>query len=440
MVGPLRACHDDGTMSAHPAQPAPEFRKAYRDTTSPMIGGVAAGVARHLALDPLWVRVAFVGLSAMGGFGIALYAGLWLFMPAAPHLDSDLPPGLAAASRRGMRPGGRSRWVDLGPVVALGAVALGVVFVVQALFGGGAWLWPLVVAGAGLILLWRQADASQRDQWLDAGGRLSIRRVVFGRGGFAAYLRVFGGIALLVLALILFAVLSGRGGPLGQGVMVGLLALVGLGLVISPWVRSLIEDLAAERGERVRTEERADMAAHLHDSVLQTLALIQKNAGDSAAVAQLARSQERDLRSWLYAGERADETTVARALRRMAAEIEDAHGVSVDVVNVGDTELTEDLRPIVNAAREAVTNAAKHAGVPQVDVYAEIGDSTTEVFVRDRGVGFDPSVEAPAERPGHRLGIRSSIIDRMARHGGSADIRSTPGQGTEVRLSLSQKS
>jgi signal transduction histidine kinase/phage shock protein PspC (stress-responsive transcriptional regulator) len=438
MVGPVRACHDDGTMSAHTVSPR-EFRKAYRETTSPMIGGVAAGVARHLALDPLLVRVGFVGLAAMGGLGIALYAGLWLFLPAAPHLESDLPPGLAAASRRGMRPGGRSRWVDLGPVVALGAVAVGVVFVLQALFGGGAWLWPLVVAGAGLILLWRQADASQRDQWLDAGGRLSIRRVVFGRGGFAAYLRVFGGITLLVLALILFAVLSGRGGPLGQGVMVGLLALVGLGLVISPWVRSLIEDLAAERGERVRTEERADMAAHLHDSVLQTLALIQKNAGDSAAVARLARSQERDLRSWLYAGERADETTVASALRRMAAEVEDAHGVTVDVVTVGDRELTEDLRPIVSAAREAVTNAAKHAGVPQVDVYAEIADQQTEVFVRDRGTGFDTSLAASAERPGHRFGIRHSIIDRMARHGGSADIRSTPGEGTEVRLSLAQK-
>jgi signal transduction histidine kinase/phage shock protein PspC (stress-responsive transcriptional regulator) len=438
MVGPVRACHDDGTMSAHTVSPR-EFRKAYRETTSPMIGGVAAGVARHLALDPLLVRVGFVGLAAMGGLGIALYAGLWLFLPAAPHLESDLPPGLAAASRRGMRPGGRSRWVDLGPVVALGAVAVGVVFVLQALFGGGAWLWPLVVAGAGLILLWRQADASQRDQWLDAGGRLSIRRVVFGRGGFAAYLRVFGGITLLVLALILFAVLSGRGGPLGQGVMVGLLALVGLGLVISPWVRSLIEDLAAERGERVRTEERADMAAHLHDSVLQTLALIQKNAGDSAAVARLARSQERDLRSWLYAGERADESTVASALRRMAAEVEDAHGVTVDVVTVGDRELTEDLRPIVSAAREAVTNAAKHAGVPQVDVYAEIADQQTEVFVRDRGTGFDTSVAASAERPGHRFGIRHSIIDRMARHGGSADIRSTPGEGTEVRLSLAQK-
>ena len=219
-------------------------------------------------------------------------------------------------------------------------------------------------------------------------------------------------------------------------VIVALLALVGLALVVSPWVRSLIEDLAAERGERVRTEERADMAAHLHDSVLQTLALIQKNAGDSATVARLARSQERDLRSWLYAGERADETTVARALRRTAAEIEDSHGVTVDVVNVGDTELTEDLRPIVAAAREALTNAAKHSGVPRIDVYAEIGDEQTEVFVRDRGAGFDTSVAAPAER----LGIRNSILDRMARHGGSADIRSTPGEGTEVRLSLAQRS
>ena len=173
------------------------------------------------------------------------------------------------------------------------------------------------------------------------------------------------------------------------------------------------------------------MAAHLHDSVLQTLALIQKNAGDGPTVARLARAQERDLRSWLYAGEATDDRTVASALRGVAAAVEDAHGVSVEVVNVGDCPMTEQLRPIVSATGEAVTNAAKHAGTGQVDVYAEIADGAVDVFVRDRGRGFDLSGIAE-----DRYGVRNSIIDRMGRHGGSADVRSTPDEGTEVRLHL----
>ena len=181
----------------------------------------------------------------------------------------------------------------------------------------------------------------------------------------------------------------------------------------------------------MRTQERADLAAHLHDSVLQTLALIQKNANDGPTVARLARSQERDLRSWLYAGEATDDSTVASALRGVAAEVEDAHGVSVEVVNVGDCPMTEPLRPVVNATREAVTNAAKHAGTGQVDVYAEVTAAAVDVFVRDRGQGFDPAAIAE-----DRYGVRNSIIDRMDRHGGSADVRSTPGEGTEVRLHL----
>jgi signal transduction histidine kinase len=165
--------------------------------------------------------------------------------------------------------------------------------------------------------------------------------------------------------------------------------------------------------------------------VLQTLALIQKNAGDGPTVARLARSQERDLRAWLYAGEAADESTLGSALRGVGAAVEDAHGVSVDVVTVGDCDYTEALRPIVNAAREAVTNAAKHAGTGKVDVYAEVGPEAVDIFVRDRGEGFD--MEHIAD---DRYGVRHSILDRMERHGGRAEIRSEPGDGTEVRLHL----
>ncbi len=213
--------------------------------------------------------------------------------------------------------------------------------------------------------------------------------------------------------------------------ILSLLSVAGIGIVVGPWLYRLAADLTAERAERVRTQDRADVAAHLHDSVLQTLALIQKNAHDGPLVARLARSQERDLRAWLYSGESTDESTVAGALRRVAATVEDAHGIAVELVVVGDRPYVEALTPVVRATGEALTNAAKHAGVDRVDVYAEVTDEAVSVFVRDRGVGFDPT-----SIPDDRFGVRQSIHDRMARHGGQAEIRSTPGEGTEVRLHL----
>jgi signal transduction histidine kinase len=176
------------------------------------------------------------------------------------------------------------------------------------------------------------------------------------------------------------------------------------------------------------------MAAHLHDSVLQTLALIQKNSGDAIMVARLARSQERDLRAWLFESVGTD-VTLAGELRAHAAIVEDAYAVLVDVVAVGDLDMTDALKPITDATREALTNAAKHAGVPRIDVYAEVSAGAVDVFVRDRGAGFDP--DGVAE---DRQGVRGSIIDRMARHGGRAEVRSAPGDGTEVRLHLPLKS
>jgi len=188
---------------------------------------------------------------------------------------------------------------------------------------------------------------------------------------------------------------------------------------------------AEERAARVRSQERADVAAHLHDSVLQTLALIQKHSDDGRTVAGLARAQERDLRAWLYGDTASTDTSVAAALRSAAAEVEDAHGLPVEVVTVGDAPVGEESRPLVLAAREAMVNAAKHSGAVRVDVYAEVAGDRVEVFVRDRGRGFRPE-----DVPEDRLGVRRSIIDRMERHGGAATVRSAPGEGTEVRLSM----
>ncbi|MFC6287729.1 PspC domain-containing protein [Nocardioides sp. GCM10027113] len=417
------------TSTPFPARPR-GVRRATRDTREPVLGGVASGLARHLGVPVLWLRATFVVATALGGLGVVLYAALWLMLPADSRFETAAP-GLESATRGGRRPSRVRRLGDVGPTAALAALAVGALLVAQAVVGQGAVFWPLFLGLVGLALLWRQADAAQRERWLDTTGRIDPARIVLGGGGWAAYVRLAAGLALLVVAFVFFALRAGSLDLAGEVVVAALLTVAGLSLVVGPWVFRLAADLTDERAERVRTQERADVAAHLHDSVLQTLALIQKNAHDGPVVARLARSQERDLRAWLYSGERTDESTVASALRGVAARVEDDHGVSVEVVTVGDRAFSEPLRPLVSATGEAVTNAAKHAGTPTVDVYAEITDAAVDVFVRDRGRGFDP--EAVAE---DRHGLRHSILDRMQRHGGTASVRSASGEGTEVRLHL----
>ncbi len=410
---------------------AEAFRRATRDTRQPVLGGVASGLARHLALPVLWVRLGFVLATTLGGLGVFLYGALWMVLPADSAFAQDAP-GLEGASRDGRRPGRIRRWADVGPLQALAALGLGAVLLLDAVFGQGGLFLAALLGVGGVALLWRQADEAQQERWLDRTGRVDPVRVVLGSGGWAAYSRLVLGLLLIVGALVLVSLRGGSSFALARDVtLVSLLAVAGIGIVVGPWIYRLAADLTAERAERVRTQDRADVAAHLHDSVLQTLALIQKNAHDATTVARLARSQERDLRGWLYRGDSTDERTVAGALRRVAAAVEDGHGVAVEVVVVGDLPYAEALTPVVRAAGEALTNAAKHAGVDRVDLYAELTDAGISVFVRDRGVGFDP-----AEVPEDRYGVRQSIHDRMTRHGGDAEIRSAPGEGTEVRLHL----
>jgi signal transduction histidine kinase len=421
-----------GAMSSNVVdrESTPSTRRAVRRTDRRILGGVAAGLADHLGLDVVLVRAAFVLLSLFGGLGAALYAGLWMILPSDARFDLDAP-GLEAATRQGKRPGRSSRLEDSGWLVALSAVALGVVVLVQSFVGIGFVFWPVLLAAVGLAVLWRQADEAQRERWADATGRIDPVRAILGRGGAASYARLAVGGALLVAALTLFAVQSGQAGVAGEVLLAGALGVAGLALTVGPWLFRLASDLAEERAARVRSQERADVAAHLHDSVLQTLALIQKHADDGRTVARLARAQERDLRGWLYGDTAATDASMAASLRSAAAEVEDVHGVPVEVVTVGDVAVDEQTRPLVLAAREAMVNAGKHSGAAKVDVYAEAAADRVEVFVRDRGRGFEAETV-----PDDRLGVRHSIVDRMQRHGGAATVRSTPGEGTEVRLSM----
>jgi signal transduction histidine kinase len=207
--------------------------------------------------------------------------------------------------------------------------------------------------------------------------------------------------------------------------------VIGVGLVIGPFLWRLVQQVDAERREKLLSQQQADVAAHLHDSVLQTLALIQRKADDPRAVVALARAQERDLRAWLYEDPAAPTSSLRAALDEAAGQVEALHGVPVEVVLVGDAPLDEDLGALVRASREAMLNAARHSGASSVDVYAEVEGRQVEVFVRDRGSGFDPD-DVPADR----LGLRGSVVGRMERHGGRATVRSTLGEGTEVHLSM----
>ena len=410
--------------------PTDSPRRATRDTHDVWLGGVASGLARHLGIPTMWVRAGFLAFAALGGVGVAFYAGLWMTLPTDAGFDREAP-GLESATRSGKRPRERRRLLELGPIAAIAALGIGLVLLPEAIFGRGVLFWPLLFGIGGLAFLWRQADEAQRERWLDTSSRVNPIQALVGSGGWAAVARIAAGVGLIVVGLTIFALRSGDVQVARDVLLASLLGVAGIALTLGPWVFRLASDLTEERAERVRTQERADLAAHLHDSVLQTLALIQKNSGDSATVSKLARAQERDLRSWLYDDPAPADSSLATALRSLGAEIDDAHGIAVDVVSVGDAPITERLRPLVLATREALTNAAKHAGTARIDVYAEVSPRSVDVFVRDRGRGFEPETIAD-----DRQGVRRSIIDRMTRHGGTAAVQSAPGEGTEIRLGM----
>ena len=362
-----------------------------------MLAGVCLRLGARFDIDPVILRAAFVVAALAGGGGVVAYAVL------AVVLRPEVLGGVALD----LRPGRRT-WMI---VAGVGLLTLSLMLALRAL---GIWwsdavAWPVVLAVCGLVLLWRQSERPE-----------AVRNP-----------RTLLGIGLIVGGGVVFLSETDAIGGLGNLAVAAGVVFAGTALVFGPWWVRLSRALTAERAARIRSQERAEVAAHLHDSVLQTLALIQRRADDPREVAQLARRQERELRAWLPEEEAAAAGSLAGALRAAATDVEAQHGVEVEVVAVGDLPLDERTSALAAAAREAMTNAAKFSGAPRVDVYAEISDGRTDVFVRDRGAGFDR-----ATVPDDRRGLRESIEGRMARHGGSARITSAPGEGTEITLSL----
>lgn len=402
----------------------PSLRHLRRSRADRILGGVCGGLARSLGIDPLVVRVAVVALTVAGGTGALLYVLAWLMLP-----EDGTDRSLAHAAVR-------DKGTNLGEVLAVGSIMLGAILLVRAtgIWFSDAFVWPLLLAGVGLAVIWRQAGDDDRASLLKVGDRLRRSdNTPDLRSRRAALARIGVGVVMVVSGVGAFLAASDAFSAVREGLLATAAIVGGLALITGPfWVR-MGRDLTDERRQRIRSEERADMAAHLHDSVLQTLALIQRNADDPRAVVTMARRQERELRGWLFENEvdQPGAETLAAALSRAGAEVEGLHGVTVDVVAVGDLPLDERLRALVAAAREAMVNAAKWSGDRNVSVYAEVRDGETSVFVRDWGAGFDLEAVAP-----DRHGVRESILERMSRHGGKAVVRTSPGEGTEVELRI----
>ena len=396
-----------------------------RDLSRKVIAGVASGIAEHLQMPVSWFRMAFVLLALMfesSLLGVLLYGVLWVLVPAG---EQDEAPGLAGASRARMRPQRVAQRVDAGVSFSAGVLIMGLMSGVSGQVPyGGTLSWPLLLAGVGVVLIWVQADGRA---W--RGGSAGERPASRGKT-IASVARLIGGLILVGLGTSwLLASQFGWSG-LQPAVAAAAALLAGLTVVAAPWLLRIWSRVRTADRERLRAEARADMAAHLHDSVLQTLALIQRQADDPVAVASLARRQERELRTWLY-GEETRAQTLKGALEQLRADVEERFPIAVEVICVGDMDLDEAATALMQATGEAVTNAAKHSGASRVDVFAEVDPEQVEVFIRDRGCGFD---EATIRQD--RMGVKESIRARMERHGGTARIRTAPGEGTEVRLEL----
>ena len=396
-----------------------------RERENQLAGGIAAGIATKTGFDVSAVRLALIVVTLVtGGLVAAGYVLCWLVVPAAGAESS-------IGSRALTDKTGVAQAAGLASLIGIGLIVASIVKVV--------WLtslaFPIIVCAAGLLLIWRNAPDDEQ---------VALRRLVGPLLGIGSGERRPHPVRrLLVAALLLvaglYALLNGHARSAALKPLAGIvLVMAGIAVALGPWWLRIARDLVEERQARIRAEERAEMATRVHDSVLQTLALIQRRSADPQQVVQLARAQERELRAWLFDGRApgsidGQAATVADGVRLIQQDVEAQHGMAVEAVTVGDCELDDDLSALLAAAREATVNAAKWSGAEVVSLFAEVEPDSVSMFIRDRGRGFDPDAVSA-----DRKGLAESVCARMARRGGTATIRSAPGEGTEVTLTMAR--
>ena len=382
--------------------------KLTRSNEDRMVAGLSAGIADRLGIPTVYVRAGFVSLTLAGGFGILCYLAGWLVTPDEKQYGSMIEADHPATT---------------GQQVGLGLAFLAMLIALEAFglwFGPIVWPATLVIFGAALI--WARSSTESRK-------RLTRLARPSENGAARSKTQIFAGAALMAIGIVVVLASLDSIQSLGPAAIAVLLTAAGFMLLFGPWVWGLFEELSDERRARIREQERADMAAHLHDSVLQTLAMIQRS-DDPQRMITLARAQERDLRTWLFEPTGLEATgTVGEAIAAAASKVEVDFDVPVEVVVVGDRELVQTESPLVAAASEAMANAAEHSGARAVSIYVECADDTVDAWITDQGVGFDPLTVSD-----DRKGISESIVARMARAGGEATLLSTPGEGSEVHL------
>ena len=396
-----------------------------RSAEGAVLGGVCSGIARRFGVPAKTVRVFTVISALFLGVGLALYVALWIGVTRRGEDESIFA-----------RTSSDKREKEILFVVSIAVITLLIALRTLGLHALGLFLWLLTLSALEGLVAWRGCSNDEREHLRDLANSSVLKTTTNSDGWQGIAIRTGVGV---VLALWGISLLSRVGYEQGAAayVLVGVAALVlGLFVLFAPWWIRTVRDLSYERRARLRAQDRADMAAHVHDSVMQTLSLIQRAADNPAEVTRLARIQERDLRIWLanpeaFGTSTNPPTSLAQSALEIEREIEDNYGVGVDVVVVADIALNESVSALLAAGREATLNAAKWSGAKDVSLYIEAEPGQVSMFIRDQGRGFDMK-----SVPDDRQGISRSIIERMNRHGGTAVIRSSPGAGTEVELHM----
>jgi signal transduction histidine kinase len=385
------------------------------------------------------IRIAFTISAFVFGLGLLLYVALWLFMTRSGE-DQSIAQRISHQRRE-------TEIILLAAVVVLG-LALSVHSIAfqhggpfqrgGPFQGNSSFVWTILLSAVAVLAIWRGASPDERVHLQGLVNAAPVVGKASSRGWKAVVLRVVPGVVLVVVGLRIMNRIGGIWGAAVPALIGAMVLLFGVFVLLAPWWLQMVRDLSSERRERVRIEERASMVAHIHDSVLQTLTLIERAAGSESDVVRLARAQERELRQWLFDPDFDNHSneapeSFAALLATIERDVENDYGVRVELVVVGDCSADEDVRALTAAGREAAINAAKWSGASMISIFGEVEPAALSLFVRDTGSGFDPSGVAS-----DRQGIALSIRQRMAQHGGQATINSTLGAGTEVQLRLAR--